>query len=357
MERTDRSEREGVTAFLARQKSSASLRMQSDLGSTASDRKPREEKSAPYKSAKYEIWLNSLSIFMEEDEDGPDEDSRALCQRLMETPQLEPQDSIFTDDLFKATCRRLRTANEAKVIDKIARLIVPSAEELADRGSDHLEHLVESINEGWNNCEPLARPRPQPDFSLGFSRSAFSKQLAKLQPFVGGPEDTSLFVANYSMWFPIFTCEVKCGTAALDIADRQNAHSMFLAVRGMVDAFKLVKLEHELDRRILAFSMSHDHRSVRIHGHYPRIRNKETAFYRCLIHAFDFTALDGKERWTPRRFVTNLYHLWTPMVLQMLHSAIDQIPHPSSERVEEPELQEESGCFNDSCSAQYKVSY
>jgi hypothetical protein len=48
-------------------------------------------------------------------------------------------------------------------------------------------------------------------------------------------------------------CEVKCGTAALDIADRQNAHSMTMAVRGIVGLFRLVKREKELHRETLAF--------------------------------------------------------------------------------------------------------
>ena len=44
-------------------------------------------------------------------------------------------------------------------------------------------------------------------------------------------------MATYYMYFPFLTCEVKCGAAALDVADRQNAHSMTLAVRGIVELF------------------------------------------------------------------------------------------------------------------------
>ena len=43
------------------------------------------------------------------------------------------------------------------------------------------------------------------------------------------------------------TCEVKCGAAALDIADRQNAHSMTLAVRGIVELFRAVKREDKVN--------------------------------------------------------------------------------------------------------------
>jgi len=48
-------------------------------------------------------------------------------------------------------------------------------------------------------------------------------------------------MATYYMYFPFLTCEVKCGASALDIADRQNAHSMALAVRGVVELFRLRK--------------------------------------------------------------------------------------------------------------------
>lgn len=46
---------------------------------------------------------------------------------------------------------------------------------------------------------------------------------------------------------------MKCGVAALDIANRQNAHSMTIAVRGVVELYKAVEREKELHREILAF--------------------------------------------------------------------------------------------------------
>jgi predicted nucleic acid-binding protein len=48
------------------------------------------------------------------------------------------------------------------------------------------------------------------------------------------------------MYFRFLTCEVKCGAAALDVVDRQNAHSMTLAVRGIVELFRLMKRKKEL---------------------------------------------------------------------------------------------------------------
>jgi hypothetical protein len=76
------------------------------------------------------------------------------------------------------------------------------------------------------------------------------------------------------MYFRFLTCEVKCGTVALDVADKQNAHSMTMAVKGIVELFRLVKREPEVHRQILAFSISHDHRTVRIYGHYTKDKSK-----------------------------------------------------------------------------------
>jgi len=73
-------------------------------------------------------------------------------------------------------------------------------------------------------------------------------QLEKLALFVSEVIDTStsIFIATWQMYFLFLTCEVKCGATALNIADRQNAHSMTLIIRGIVELFRLVKREKEL---------------------------------------------------------------------------------------------------------------
>jgi hypothetical protein len=45
---------------------------------------------------------------------------------------------------------------------------------------------------------------------------------------------------------------------------------------------------------------------VRIYGHYPVIDGPKTTFYRHPIYTFDFTALDGKEKWTAYKFTSGL---------------------------------------------------
>jgi hypothetical protein len=48
------------------------------------------------------------------------------------------------------------------------------------------------------------------------------------------------------MYFLFLICEIKCNTTALDITDRQNAYSMTIAVRDIIEFFRLVKREKEL---------------------------------------------------------------------------------------------------------------
>ncbi|KAE9964414.1 hypothetical protein BLS_008385 [Venturia inaequalis] len=330
-----------MSHLLARQKSSGSLRRKKstlvsvDLASVApssttpSDQKPREVKSAPYQDPRYKLLLSTKGSFMEKSDLDITQKSKKSYLNLFDTKQTVPKDTLFRNDLFERTCQNIQDKNETRVIRDISLLVVPSAETLATYGADHLNILIESTNEGWNNSLPLTGTRPQPDFSVGFKREAFTKeQLDKLAPFIGNfiSGDQSYFMATYYMYFPFLTCEVKCGAAALDIADRQNAHSMTLAVRATVELFRLVGREMELHREILAFSISHDHRSVRIYGHYPVIDGKDTKYYRHPIHTFDFTALDGREKWTAYKFTKNVYDIWMPNHFKRLCSAIDSIP-------------------------------
>ena len=43
------------------------------------------------------------------------------------------------------------------------------------------------------------------------------------------------YIGTWYIYLPFFTAEVKYGAAALDIADRQNAHSMTLVLRRVVE--------------------------------------------------------------------------------------------------------------------------
>ncbi|KAL2369878.1 hypothetical protein BDBG_00212 [Blastomyces gilchristii SLH14081] len=325
---------ENMSHLLAKKKSTASVRCKNSTSSlatgsnTPTDQESRDGKSAKYRSATYETLLATKGSFMAESELEVTENSKEICRTLLDEKQMIPEGTIFQNDRFRKACQKLQTKNESRVVQDISRLIVPSAETFATCGAKNLECLTESVNEQWASSIAFCGPRPQPDYAVGFSRSAFTEdQLKKFEPFLGYDLDSysSFFLATFYMYFPFLTSEVK-GTVALDIADRQNAHSMTLAVRGVVELFKLVGRKEEVNREILAFSISHDHRTVRIYGHYAVIEGNKTSFYRHPIRMFDFTELDGREKWSAYTFTRNVYEKWAPDHLRKIHSAIDEIP-------------------------------
>jgi hypothetical protein len=127
----------------------------------------------------------------------------------------------------------------------------------ASMPNSYVTLVVLAHHSGRVNSIPLTGTRPQPNYLLRWvqtKRIHRGHQLDKLSPFIGYfiAGHQSLFVATYYMYFPFLTCEVKSGAAALDIADRQNAHSMILAVPGIVELFRAVKSKDEVNRKILA---------------------------------------------------------------------------------------------------------
>ena len=322
-------------AILIRKKSSASLRRQiSELGSSSSADLLREEKSAKYLLPEYaEELKNKGNSYMYEHSSKITDENKQLCRSLLDSPQTTVQDSIFSDDRFCEACEKLQDRNEAKVVQDIGRLIVPSAENLATCGTADLRNLTECVNEGWKKIIPITDSRPQPDYSVGFRDTAFTgEQIKKLKVLVGGFADLSRFTATWRMYFPFLTCEVKCGASALDIADRQNAHSMTCAVKAVVELYRYVKWDDdfdwrkELNREILGFSISHDDKIVRIYGHYPVFEDDYVAFYRHTIHSFNFQALEGREKWSAYKFTKNVYENWMPVHLKRITKAIDALP-------------------------------
>lgn len=317
-----------MSQSLTRKRSTPSF---SKHGSDTSGVSMREGKNLEVKSRRYEQLLVSAGIYMDDDDKvAPSEECKAMCQTLLDADQAVPQDSLFNDSLFKRVCQRVRNKNEARVIRDLTPLLVPSAEICFLRGATHLEHLIETVDEGWIKSIPLVKGSPpQPDYAVGFKSSVFtSEQLRKLQPSIGDWKTTSRLVATDEMYFPFFTSEVKCGNEALNVADRQNAHGAAVAANAVVELYKLVSRHHELHQKILTFSVSHDHRAVRIYGHYVLINGKDTYFYRNLIRDFSITDQDGKEKWTAYKFTLSVYNEFRRIHHERIISAVNQLPDP-----------------------------
>ena len=323
-----------MTHSLTRKRSTPSLsKHESDISGVSL----REGKNPAVKSRRYEQILAAAGIYMDDnDKVATTKECKALCQTLLNTNQKVPHDSLFNDDIFRRVCQRVRNKNEARIVRDLSPLLVPSAETLHLRGATNLEHLIETVDESWIKSIPLVKgPRPQPDFAVGIRPSAFtSDQLKKLQPSIGDWQTTSRLVATDEMYFPFLTSEVKCGNEALNIADWQNAHSAAVAANTVVELYRLVSRQDELNQKILTFSISHDNEAVRIYGHYALIQKNHTLFYRHPVDKLDFTRKDGKEKWTLYTFTRNVYGKFYPIHHDRIRSAVDQLPNPEDFAVE-----------------------
>ncbi len=219
-------EEDKMHRLLAKKKPpTASLRRKLSEASFITSTTPSDlqaEKSAPYMNLSYETVLErDAGSYMGKYKQGVTEASERLCQTLLESKQTITKDTIFRDNIFDDTGEKLRGKNKARIFKDCTPLIIPWAEAHASLSANRdLDIMVESVNEGWNNSNPITKPRPRPDYAIGFKRSAFSDdQFKKLQPFLEEPSSFSYFISTYYMHFPFFTCEVKCGSAGLDIAD------------------------------------------------------------------------------------------------------------------------------------------
>ena len=94
----------------------------------------------------------------------------------------------------------------------------------------------------------------------------------------------------------------------------------------IVELFRYVGREKELDREILAFSISYDHRAMRIYGYYAVSEGKGQKYYRHPMREFSFTELDGKDKWTTYKFTKNVYETWMPKHFKRICSAINAFP-------------------------------
>lgn len=346
-----------MSLSLTRKRSSPSLsRHESDISGVSL----REGKNPVVRSRRYQQILESVGIYMGQPELHlrAAQTDKALCQELLKKEQPVPKDSLFNDDLFESTCEDIANRNEARVIQDIGRLIVPAPEELFRRGAKNFKHLIETVDESWIKSIPLVKgPRPQPDFAVGLKSSAFTPdQLEKLRPSIGDWQTTSRLMATDEMYFPFLTAEVKCGNEALNIADRQNSHSAAVAANAVVELYRLVSRQDELHQQILAFSVSHDHRAVRIYGHYVLIDGKDTSFYRHLIQDFSIVNQDGKDKWTAYKFVRNVYDKFYPIHHERICSVVDQLPNPEDFAVESSSQQSNLEPFEQN-SSQPSTSY
>lgn len=146
--------------------------------------------------------------------------------------------------------------------------------------------------------------------------------------------EKSYYTAREDIFFPFLTSEVKCGQQALDLADRPNAHSMTIALRGIVAVFRKADRASDVHRRALGFSISHDDQDARIYAHYPEVERENTLYFRDTIKVLNFGDEKGQHRWLCYQFTLNVCQIFAPALLKRLTAVIDELPDPLTRTLE-----------------------
>ncbi|UKZ73922.1 hypothetical protein TrVFT333_001576 [Trichoderma virens FT-333] len=290
---------------------------------------PMEHKTDPFRDPSWEHEFQRFGTFVHEHPQGLCPESKALCKELLEGKQPLPENSLFEDNLIGATCEMLRHRNETMVFRDVTPLVAPSAELLALRGETHTGLMHESTNEIWSHSQPILRIQPQPTFAVGFRGAAFTpEQYHKVYTLFEDrcTDDSSPVAGTPWMFFPFFSCEI----GSLSMAQRQNTHNMTIGMHAVVELFRGVNREAELNRQVLAFSIAHSHREAQIVAHYPVILGEDTTYFQKVLHSFEFADPGCADRWAAYRFTRNLYDSWMPMHYRRICSAIDDIPQQAA---------------------------
>lgn len=175
-----------------------------------------------------------------------DEDKK-LCERLLTSSQPIPLDILFGDDHFGAFHSNLRGRSEARTCTDLHPRVVPSVENLFICGRQKFVGLIEGYNDAWIKSIPFYGPRPQPDRTFGFKWANFTEK--QREKFKIQPTEKSFYTAREEIYFPFLTSEVKCGKQGPDLADKPNAHSMTITVRGIVEVHRQANRLQDVHRR------------------------------------------------------------------------------------------------------------
>jgi hypothetical protein len=309
-----------------RSRSSDSLgRALSQSGDGSESTVSRDRKYSTYKDVNYPVVLETKGSFMRSSGSGLVEEDKRLCEKLLSASQPPPVHSLF-DERFDKFHSLIQGRSEARVYLDLHPLLVPSVENLYISGQEEFGALIEGHNDLWVKAIPFYGPRPQPDHTYGFKWSNFAE--TQRQKLNIEPSEKSYYTAREDIYFPFLVSEVKCGKQGLDLADRPNAHSMTIALRGIVDLYRKADRAPEVHRRVLGFSISHDDRTARIYAHYPEIDGESTTYFRDTIRALTFGDGEGKDRWQCYQFTLNVCQTFAPALLKRLMAVTDKLPEP-----------------------------
>ena len=256
------------------------------------------------------------------------EDSKQLCRQLLQAEHDAPLHTSYPLTEFLSVWDQIRTRNESKIFRDLTPLLMPSPELLFACGLAEVEHVKDELSVEWTKSKTMGGPKPKPDSATGIAGSAFGvEEIAKLQNYTAFGRPTMF---TDQIYFPFLLCEAKCGNEGLDRADRQNMHSSSIAVDAIVQLYRALgsEREAELSGEILVFSISHNHDSVKMYGHFAILHGGRASYYRYHITTFVLGLEEGGWK-RVYDYTRELYRFFYPQYLKRLQHALAEMKMPS----------------------------
>lgn len=223
----------------------------------------------------------------------------------------------------------VRLRNEASIMKHLTPFIMPSPETLAIDGYMELEHITESLNAAWDRCAPIHGRLPKPDVVLGVSESAFTaEEIGKLAVHSAIDSPT---IFSEKLYYPFLICEVESSRPGIQESERQAMHSGSIAVKALVQLYLRNGNAEELSGRILVFSVSQNHDTVKIFGHFAMVVGDVVTYHRQSIYEANLNAILTEDEWTrPYQIMLAICQMHFPEHLRRIRDSLAEQPRDAS---------------------------
>ncbi|OAP60430.1 hypothetical protein AYL99_05432 [Fonsecaea erecta] len=326
-----------------RKSSQESLGPTSSYGEDPESIASTDARSNFYSSPAFPTLIAQHGIYMDDSPSGLEKEELEFCQELLSTSAPHPVDTMLDDAFFLSFSKLTRNKSEQWLVKHMHSHLFPSPELLALRGHDEFKGLglIEGCGDNWLRAIfPAYGKCPQPDCTIAFKWENFSREeLRKLGITIGLP---SKYLARDDMFFPFITCEAKCDSQVVGLADRQNVYSMSVALEGVVDLFRRTNRLQELNGKALGLSISYDNDTVKMYAHYVVTNAQKpsgqpsqqpakmtTMKYWTRIGQVFLSNDGGKDRWKPYDFFYNACLKFSPRHLKRIKEAIALLRDPA----------------------------
>nr|POE59393.1 hypothetical protein CFP56_24662 [Quercus suber] len=263
-------------------------------------------------------------IYMEKQEGASiTEDSERLCDAILQARYEILKEWRFQGDSFQNILEIVRYKNEPRAVRDVQPHVMPSLELLHAQCHAGLQHIAEGVDAHWTKCTFLCGPKSKPDVNHGLSRFVFTAQEREKLT-------SNNTCACQGMMFPFYLCEPKCFDKSIEKSELQALHSASVASNAVTELYKKFSAADELHRHILAFSMSHNQRVVKIFAHFALVAGREITFYRHRLFETDLVT-EASSQTRPFHIALGIWEHFYPIHLRRIQEALARQPDRAME--------------------------